>query len=451
MHPPVARVRQTPDVGTRAAVHHEPMARLAACVAVVVLGVGLLCAPGAGARTPRVYIAVGDSVTNSGPIGAGWVDLYYRYLQADTNGGATELTKLSSGTSGLMVQPGGGVDQVIKLIDKSSNVIAVTVTTGGNDAIGGACWVAPACPFPANLTNILSRLNAALAKDPGRERVALLAYYNPESGKGSQMEATNDHTLLGADVRIDCSGSGALVGLNDDIACIGWQQGWIVVDAWPAFKAGGQPMLEGIHPSAAGHRLIATLFENACDLPAAGPGVPDPDGFLAARPANGGPGCLAAAPLGDGQIAFARFDTSAGLFIVGADGAGLHQLRPPRVRHRRRDLRRERHRSEQPQAGGRRRARASLVAERQAHRLQPPWLALLDRQLGAPPAPHHPSPAAEEAARAGQGQPAGLVARREEDRLRGEPRRLRRQHLDGRAERPRQAPPHACAPGQLRA
>jgi hypothetical protein len=299
------------------------MARFASCLALC-LCLGLVAIPAAAARTQRVYIAAGDSVTNSGFPGlGGWADIYYRYLQADTNGGATE--QMRPPFSSLVA--GGDLDRVLDLINAPSNVVAVTLTTGGSGALGGGgCWAAPACPFPGQFAAALSSLNEALAADPGPERVEVLAYYNPASGLGLPQEPVYDQAGLGSDLKIDCAGAGALVGLNDDIACIGWQQGWIVVDAWPAFKAGGQSLLDGIHPSRAGHQLLATLFENACDLPAAGPGVADPDGFLAARPANGGPGCAAATPRGDGQIAFARFGGPSGIYVVGADGGGLQRL-----------------------------------------------------------------------------------------------------------------------------
>jgi TolB protein len=297
------------------------MARFAACLGLCFC-LGLVAAPAAGARTQRVYIAAGDSVTNSGFPGIAWADFYYRYLQADTNGGATEQVRLSSN-----FVSGGDIDGVVKLIDAPSNVVAVTLTTGGSGALGGGgCWAAPACPFPGQFATVLSSINAALAGDPGPERLEVLAYYNPASGLGPPQETAYDQAGLGSDLKIDCAGTGALVGLNDDIACIGWQQGWIVVDAWPAFKAGGQSLVEGVHPSRTGHQLLATLFENACDLPAPGPGVADLDGFLAAMPPNGGPGCAAAAPRGDGQIAFARFGSSSGIYVLGADGSGLQQL-----------------------------------------------------------------------------------------------------------------------------
>jgi len=102
------------------------MVRLATWVGTACICACLALASAAAARTRRLYIAVGDSVTNSGVPGAGWVDLYYRYLQAETHGGATRFVRLSSGTSGLMLQRGGGVDQTIKLIDEPSNTIAAS-------------------------------------------------------------------------------------------------------------------------------------------------------------------------------------------------------------------------------------------------------------------------------------------------------------------------------------
>lgn len=278
-------------------------------VCVVALAAGLVCgastaAPAAFARPrphpQRAYIAIGDSVTvSTAPKGGSFAPRLYRYLRRKSHGGANRFVVLASLRARNIVLRGDALDRAIRLIKGRSDVVAVTLTTGGNDALEGACWTGPGCAFPSNLNTILRRLNGALKHDPGRERLELLAYYNPGSGLGPNPtdflnEPAVDQTLLGSDLRIDCTGSGTAVGLNDDIACIGWRNGWIVVDAWPAFKAGGRSLMQpaDVHPNSAGHAVLARLFENACRLPTAGPGVADPDGFLAARPARGGRGCV---------------------------------------------------------------------------------------------------------------------------------------------------------------
>lgn len=269
-------------------------------VAAAVLAILLLCATAADSQAARkqelrTYLAIGDSVTASTVApGGSFAPRLYRYLRRKAHGAANRFVVAVSLRAETMLQPGGGFDFAIRSIDSPSNIVAVTLTTGGNDALGGACWLAPACPFPTDLDMILRRLNDALRRDPGRERRELLAYYNPTSGQGAAVELPDDLVLMGSDLRIDCAGSGAQVGLNDDIACIGWRNGWVVVDAWPRFRATGARLLtpHDVHPNAAGYAELAGLFENACRLPAIGRGALDLDGFLAARPAGGGPGCV---------------------------------------------------------------------------------------------------------------------------------------------------------------
>jgi hypothetical protein len=266
---------------------------------IALLAVAACCAvlagpPAAQARTERTYIAIGDSVTG---MPDSFAPRLYKYLRRKSHGGATRFIVVPSLFARTILEPGDALDRATRLIKGRSNVIAVTLTTGGNDALAGACWTGPTCPYPSNLDTILRGLNKALKRDPGRERLELLAYYNPVFGLGGRPgipnAAAGDVGLLGSDLRIDCSGTGTQVGLNDDIACIGWRDGWVVVDAWPFFHTRGATLLApgDVHPTSAGHALLARLFEKACRLPAAGPGVWDPDGFLAARPLNGGRGC----------------------------------------------------------------------------------------------------------------------------------------------------------------
>ncbi|MGZ4203285.1 MAG: SGNH/GDSL hydrolase family protein [Thermoleophilaceae bacterium] len=251
----------------------------------------LVAAAPAAAATPRVYVALGDSVAADISV-HGYVDLFYRYLRRPAHGGITSLRNIAvpGETTATMVARGGQLGRAVRLIDSRSNIRALTLDIGGNDALQGACFT-PGCPFVSRLTTILGRLDAALKRDPGRERRELMAYYNPASGLGPPQEPMYDRLELGSDQKIDCGGSGDRMGMNDQIACIGWRMGWIVVDAWPAFKAGGPPLLAGIHPTNSGHAVLARLFETACSLPVPGPGATDPDGFLAARPSGGGPGC----------------------------------------------------------------------------------------------------------------------------------------------------------------
>jgi GDSL-like Lipase/Acylhydrolase family len=240
--------------------------RLRDLVGVVVLAVAFGSTP-ATASAQRLYLALGDSVT-VGPGGpqAGFVERYYQFLNAPSHGGLDRLSNLAIAgeTSTSMRNPGGQLDRAVAAIDGPSDTRVVTLDIGGNDAFTGQCshaWTAEQCPFRANYTAIVQRLAGALANDPGAETFQVMEYYNPASGTGSPIESGYDTGLLGADLRIDCSGTGSSLGLNDLIACIGGDNGAGSVDTYPTFKAGGQRLLVGIHPSQTGYRYIACLFE----------------------------------------------------------------------------------------------------------------------------------------------------------------------------------------------
>jgi hypothetical protein len=140
----------------------------------------------------------------------------------------------------------------------------VTLNIGGNDALQrSACQTgidAPGCPFRANYTKIMEALALALDDDPGAETFQVMEYYNPQTGTGSPLEAFYDVGLLGTDGRIDCARSGADLGLNDLIACIGADAGAEPVDVYPTAKAAGPSFVDGIHPTRAGDAAIACLF-----------------------------------------------------------------------------------------------------------------------------------------------------------------------------------------------
>ena len=58
--------------------------------------------------------------------------------------------------------------------------------------------------FSRNFDSLLEDVAAALARDPGDERVAVMGYYNPWSGRpGQEARASGaDATLLGSDGRL---------------------------------------------------------------------------------------------------------------------------------------------------------------------------------------------------------------------------------------------------------
>jgi lysophospholipase L1-like esterase len=236
---------------------------LALAFAVTLLGAGSL-APRADAS---LYLALGDSVSGGGGAGAGrgFVDLYQAYLR---NSGRTDaLTNLAVGgdTSSSMRYPGGQLDRALAAINEPSDTSVLTLDIGGNDGGYGQCpngFNSAPCPFGANYTAILDALATALANDPGDESFQVMQYYNPASGTGSTTEDRYNLGLLGSDAKVDCAGTGAQLGLNDLIACIGRDHGAVAVDTYPTFNAHGQAiMADSLHPNEVGHAYIACLFE----------------------------------------------------------------------------------------------------------------------------------------------------------------------------------------------
>ena len=214
-----------------------------------------------------LYIALGDSVSAGGGagLGRGFVDLYQAYLR--NSGRSDALTNLAVGgdTSTSMRYPGGQLDRALAAINQPSDTSVLTLDIGGNDGGYGQCpngFNSAPCPFAANYTAIADALATALANDPGDEAFQVMQYYNPANGTGSTLEDRYNLGLLGSDGKVDCAGTGAQLGLNDLIACIGRDHGAVAVDTYPTFKAHGQALMaDSLHPNEVGHAYIACLFE----------------------------------------------------------------------------------------------------------------------------------------------------------------------------------------------
>ena len=219
---------------------------------------------------PRgLYVALGDSI--SGGIGAstpakGWVQLYYSYLQS--TGKVVDLYTLAL-NGGTSTDLRSRMHFALTAIKASSDTRAVTIDIGINDVHGGGgvkCLRSasePGCAFAANLRAILKAVNGALAADPGKEIVQVMEYYN--SGVGTSKASEQRTELLGTDGKIDCSGTGTALGLNDLIHCISIELGATPVDVLPIFDKAGKAFVAGDHehPSDAGHRAIAKAFGGA--------------------------------------------------------------------------------------------------------------------------------------------------------------------------------------------
>jgi lysophospholipase L1-like esterase len=228
------------------------------------------------------YVALGDSVgagTGASAPSNRYVNLLYGDYQAQL--GADQLLNRSVGgaTSGSLIS-GGQLSTALADINAPSDTKAVTIDIGGNDALTMQCtsnWDDPsACHFRANLASILSQLKAALGADPGSESFTAMAYYNP--GVGTANEAAYDQALLGTNLAINCTDTGADVGLNDVIYQEAARLEIAVADPSAAFKANGQAyMADAVHPNDPGHLAVAEAFRSAAVPPTcAGPG-PDPD------------------------------------------------------------------------------------------------------------------------------------------------------------------------------
>jgi lysophospholipase L1-like esterase len=212
----------------------------------------------------RLYIALGDSL--SAGIGAssplkGWVRLYYGYLAS--TGSVTRLHNLAQAGHTTTDLRRLRLPQAVGLIDSSDDTVRITINIGFNDVCESAN--APGCPIGDNLRAILGTLNEALARDPGEESIQIMETYNQYVG--TERDGVFRAYLLGSDLKVDCSGTGSALGLNDLLHCIGVQNNAVPVDVLPAFDAGREGFLaaDHSHPNDAGHRAIAQAFGGAVE------------------------------------------------------------------------------------------------------------------------------------------------------------------------------------------
>jgi lysophospholipase L1-like esterase len=236
-------------------------------------------------RETGVYLALGDSLAVG--TGArneqhlGYVAHVFRYARPASRGEVNELTNLAVGgeTSGTLISGGQLAAAVAAIQDPETDTRIVTLSIGGNDLpdvdaepcasdpLGVACQGLVAqslTEFAANYATILGTLQAALAADPGDERLIVMTAYNPFSGTGSPFEAPVEGVLLGADGGIDCAANATdprLAGLNDLITCIGAGAGATIADVYSAFDGRGLELTHiadgDVHPNNFGHRVIA--------------------------------------------------------------------------------------------------------------------------------------------------------------------------------------------------
>ncbi len=284
---------RTPRLGRRAVGLSLLSAAMLAVALMLAAGVSGAPKRASGALQGGLYVALGDSITagnGASSVFKSWVELYYGYLQ--TNGsGVTDLR--NSGRAGATSTDlrNGQLGPAVAAINASSDTKAVTISIGLNDvAPGGQIYDpncptanAPTCPLAGNLRAILAALNTTLPTDPGDETVQLMEFYNPDIG--TQSESATRQLLLGSDGKVDCSGTGAALGVNDLIHCISIEQGATPIDVLPIFDAAGEAFLapDHRHPNDAGHLAIANAFGGAA-TPTAPPPPPSPPTLRASKP-----------------------------------------------------------------------------------------------------------------------------------------------------------------------
>lgn len=212
-----------------------------------------------------LYISLGASAAAG--VGASipskrWVNLYFGYL-ASNGSGVTRLENLAregETTAGLRERQ---VLEAVNRIDGSSDTLRVTIGIGRNDLCENASD--PQCPVADNLRAIFTTITEALARDPGDETIQIMEFYN--SDIGTEKESASRMYLLGSDLKVDCSGTGSALGLNDLIHCIALEKNALPVDVLPAFDAAGESFLaaDHFHPNDAGHLAIAQAFGGAVE------------------------------------------------------------------------------------------------------------------------------------------------------------------------------------------
>ncbi len=268
--------------------------------AVLLAAMGLAAIPSAGAAadasgaaTGGDYVALGDSYSlgfSASSPAKGFVGILYSEYRSSL--GVDNLVDVAkAGESSDSLVNGGQLADAIAAINGPSDTKVVTIETGGADALlQNSCpghWDDPGvCRFRANFANALDQLEKALAADPGQEPLIAMTYPNPSQGTGTGEEATRARALLGSNQKIDCSDSGAAVGLDDAIVQTADEHGVAVANPYPAFVKHGQsywaqddPM--HLHPNDAGYAAMAASFDSA-----AGCDSKPPRTRITTRPAN---------------------------------------------------------------------------------------------------------------------------------------------------------------------
>jgi lysophospholipase L1-like esterase len=249
----------------------RPLAWLA-LAAVLTVALFALAVPLTASAAGR-YVAMGDSISvgfSASDSAHGFVGLYYRWLAGHWGVDQLRNRAIFGEDSTEMVR-----DQLplalADINDPTTDTKVVTIEIGINDATGKcAPPQSPAgfntndCPFAANLAFALDQVNAALAHDPNGGTVKVEEYPNAapyKSGGISRDQAWWARLMLGTDYVIDCGGRGLQLGLNDLAACIAVRNDAIPVNMYPAFLGHPGYTTDGVHPTNAGHAVMADRYE----------------------------------------------------------------------------------------------------------------------------------------------------------------------------------------------
>ncbi|HEX5164366.1 MAG TPA: SGNH/GDSL hydrolase family protein [Thermomicrobiales bacterium] len=280
------------------------LARFTLSVAMIAMMVVALVPTTSAAPLPGIYLALGDSLLAPDGFGASAPDkaafaLFFDYLQQ--HGAADQVVNLarggewSGGFSGQLahgdrIDPASQLAQALDVIDdRATDVTVISLSLGGNDVGPDSCFpdhttaqcrsdqAANVAAFAWRLPAILQELRPALARDPGQERVLVVAPFNPFGGMGDDFswffdtggwESWVDAGMAGSDGAIDCATPKPTYAVDDTIACVAPRHGARVVDLWTLFDDQaalytGMDEAGDTHPNDIGHSLFAAAMIDA--------------------------------------------------------------------------------------------------------------------------------------------------------------------------------------------
>ena len=258
-------------------------AALKLAVALVALGALFLGVQPASAGAAPQVIVLGDSIAAGCCVTPSerWATIFAEQLGVDLNnvgvGGATSSSLINEVRTWPSLREQPQLDEAVSLLGEAGagDVEAVTLDIGGNDLLGltnpgsgQPCIVDPVgcedlvtaalLTLDANLHTIITELLAAMESGAP---LLVMAYYNPlddGTGTGDLVEP-------------------AVQQMNAVILAEIAEHGTGHVDAHAYFKGRAGELISGdiVHPSVAGHDLLADIFTNEVPPDSDGDGLSD--------------------------------------------------------------------------------------------------------------------------------------------------------------------------------